>query len=57
MLGLDVSDGLVEPDMILSNDLINMFYQMGYIGNISLFLQVQEAQDSTNVEQTIHIVV
>ena len=33
MLGLDSSEGLIDLDSISSTDLINMFYQMGYIGD------------------------
>lgn len=42
MLGLDSSEGLVDPDLILSIDLINMFYQIGYIGDISLLLKFRK---------------
>lgn len=36
MLVLDSSECLVNPDSISSTDLINMFYQISYIGDISL---------------------
>ncbi|CAI9283282.1 unnamed protein product [Lactuca saligna] len=36
MIGLDSSEYLVDPDLISSIDPINMFYQIGYIWDISL---------------------
>ncbi|CAI9263712.1 unnamed protein product [Lactuca saligna] len=36
MLGIELSEVLVDPDSDSSIDLINMFYHMGYIGDISL---------------------
>ncbi|CAI9274164.1 unnamed protein product [Lactuca saligna] len=36
-LRFTAKDGVVDPDLISSSALIDMFYQMGYIGNISLF--------------------
>lgn len=46
MLGLDSSEGLVDPDLILSIDLINI-----------VSFKVQEAQSFSNVEQVVYIIV
>lgn len=42
MLGLDLSKGLVDLDSISSTDLINIFYQMGYIMDISFRSKFRE---------------
>ena len=42
MLGFDSSEGLVDPDSISSTDLIDIFYQMGYIGDISLLFKFRK---------------
>ncbi|CAI9264564.1 unnamed protein product [Lactuca saligna] len=36
ILGFDSTEGLVDPDLISSTDLIHMFYHMGYLEDITL---------------------
>lgn len=46
MLGFGTTEGMVDPNLISSVDLIHMFYQMGYNGELTLLSKFKKSNIS-----------